>query len=174
MVEGSLQFPAALIEFPELHLGEVIKVLAVASHEMREHAAGDDGILMLQSVDDFIQVFFRVKAQTVHTCIQFDVYRIARDTFLLCSMYQCIHQTEIIHFRFQVILKHGLEGSHLRIHNHDITGDAVLTQGHTLVSHSHSQIVHAMILQGLCHLHSTGTVSICLHHAHQFGLRFHK
>ena len=106
----------------------------------------------------------------MHASIQFDVYWPTRNALFLSSMYQFIHQSERVHLWFQVPVEHGLEGRHLRVHDHDVLRDAVATQGHTLVSHSHGQIVHPMVLQGLGHLHSTSSIGISLDHAHQLGL----
>ena len=113
---------------------------------MAEDRTWNDGILMLQTMNQRIHILLWVEAQTMHARIQFDVYWPTRNTLFLGSLDKCIHQSEGIYLRFQVIIEHGLEGSHLRIHNHDVLRNAIATQSDTLVSHSHSQIVHTMVL----------------------------
>ena len=170
MGESRLQFPACLVELLKLHGGEVVKVITVRTHEMGEYRTRDDGILTFQTCDDLINIFLGVEAQAVHTSIQFDMYWQAGDTLFLCRTNQSIHQSEGIHLRFQVIVEHGLESSHLRVHDHDILSDAMTTERHTLISHRHGEIVDTMVLQCLRHLDGTGTIGIRLHHAHQLRL----
>ena len=64
--------------------------------------------------------------------------------FLSC-LDERIEQTERVNLRLQVVIEHGLEGGHLRIHDHDVAGDTVLAQRNTLIGYSHSQIVYTMI-----------------------------
>ena len=138
---------------------------------MREHRARNDGILAFQTTDNLFHVLLRVKTQTMHTRVKFDMNRPTGDTLLLCCMDERIHQSEGIYLRLQFVVEHGLEGRHLGVHDHDVLRDAVTTQLHTLVSHSHSQVVHAVVLQCLSHLHGTGTVGIGLHHADNLRFR---
>ena len=92
------------------------------------------------------------------------------DTFLTSRLNEGIHQSEAIHLRLQVVVEHGLEGCHLRIHNHDIGCDSCLAEGDTLIGHSHSEIIHTLILQRLGYLHSTSAIGIGLDHAHHLGI----
>ena len=100
------------------------------------------------------------------------MHRPSRDSLLLCSTNQGIHQSETVYLRLQVVVEHRLEGGHLRIHDHDILCDAVATQCDALVGHSNRQIVHTVVLQCLGHFHSSCTVGVGLHHAHQLRLGF--
>ena len=102
----------------------------------------------------------------MHTSIQLDMHWPTRDTLLTCRLDECIQQTEGIDLWFQIVVEHRLESRHLRVHHHDIGGDACLTERHALIGHSHSQIIDALILQCLGYLHSTCTIGICLDHAH--------
>ena len=110
----------------------------------------------------------------MHTCVELDMYGIARDAFFLRSLNQSIEQAEGVYFRLQIIVEHRLEGTHLGVHDHDVARDAIATEHGTLVSDSHGEIVDTMVLQCLGHLHTTGTVGVCLDHAHEFGLGLHK
>ena len=82
----------------------------------------------------------------MHTRIELNMNREARDTLLLCSLHECIHESEAIHLWLKVVVEERLEGSHLWVHNHDIACDTVLTERHTLVGNSHSEVVNTMIL----------------------------
>ena len=141
---------------------------------MREHRTWDDGILVLQLADEFLHIVLRVEAHAVHAGIQLDMDRETGYSLFLSCLDERIEQTERVNLRLQVVIEHGLEGGHLRIHNHDVAGDAVLAQRNALIGYSHSQIVYTMILQGLGYLHGTCTVAVCLDHAYQLGFRLHK
>ena len=167
--EGCLQLSAGHIELLELKGREVVEVITVGANEMAEDGSGNDSRLMLQSLDNLINVALWVEAQTMHTSVELDVHWPARDTLLLRSMYQRIHQSEGVHLWFQVVVEHGIEGRHLGVHNHDVLCDAVTTQGDTLVGNCHSQIVNTMVLQRLGHLHRASSIGICLDHAYQFS-----
>ena len=170
MGEDALQLTAALVEEGELLGREVVEAVAVGAHEMAEHGARDDGVLMLQTVDELKDIIHGVEAQTMHTRVELDMYGPTRDTLLTGSLDQRIHQTEGIHLRLQVVVEHRLEGRHLRVHDHDIGGDASLTERDTLVGHSHGEIIDTLILQGLGDLHSTSTIAVGLDHAHHLRI----
>ena len=144
--EDALQLLAGLVKFLKLHGREVVKVVTVRAYEMAEDRAWNDGILTLQTTDNLVDVFLGVKAETVHTSIELDMYGPTRNTLLLSSMDEGIHQTERIHLGFEVVVEHGLEGRHLRVHNHNILRDAIPAQGSTLVSHGDSEVVDTMVL----------------------------
>ena len=146
MGEDTLQLTAALVEEGELLGREVVEAVAVGAHEMAEHRTRDDGVLMLQTVDKFVYILHRVEAQTVHARIELDMYGPARDTFLTSGLDECVHQTEGIDLGLQVVVEHGLEGRHLRVHDHDIGGDACLTERNTLVGHGHGEIIDTLVL----------------------------
>ena len=61
--EGCLQLTAGSIEAFELKGREVVEIITVAPYEMGEDRTGDDGILMLQTTDDFLNVVSGVDAQ---------------------------------------------------------------------------------------------------------------
>ena len=75
MVEGSLQLLAALVEELELMGRERIETVIIASHEVREHAARDDGVLMFQSAYQLLHIVLGIEAQAVHAGIQLDMHR---------------------------------------------------------------------------------------------------
>ena len=174
MVEGSLQLSASLIKEFKLMGREVIEAIVIASHEVRENGTRDDGILMLQLTDKLLHIVFWIEAHAMHTSIELDVNRESGDTLLLGSLDECIEQSERINLRLQVVIEHGLEGCHFRVHNHDVAGDTVLAKGDTLIGNSHSQIIYTMILQGLGNLYRSGTIAIRLDHADQLGFRLHE
>ena len=107
----------------------------------------------------------------MHTCIQLDVDGPSRDTLTLSSVNQGIHQTEGVDLGLQVVVEHGLEGRHLRIHNHDVLSDAMTAQSDTLVGYGNSQIIDTMVLQRFSHFDSTSAIGISLDHAYQLSLR---
>ena len=94
MGEGGLELLAALLEKLELTGGEGIEVVAVRTHEMAEHGTGDDGILMLQAVNQFEHVIDGVEAEAVHARVELDMYGPSRNTLFLSSMNQSVHQSE--------------------------------------------------------------------------------
>ena len=108
----------------------------------------------------------------MHARVQLDMHRPSCDTLLLGRMNQRIHQSEGIDLWFQVVVKHRLEGRHLRIHNHDVLCDAITTERHARVGNGHSEVVDTMVLQRLGYLYGTCTIGIRLHHTYQFGFRF--
>ena len=57
VAEGGLQTAAALVEELELTGGEVVERVAVAAHEVGEDRARNDGLLVLQTVDELIVSF---------------------------------------------------------------------------------------------------------------------
>ena len=107
---------------------------------------------MLQAVDEPVHVLAGIEAQSVHASVELDVYGIVGDALLLGCLDEGLEQTERIDLGLEVVVEHGLEGGHLGVHHHDVGGDAVLAQGDTLVGDSHSQIVYAVVLQGLGYL----------------------
>ena len=100
------------------------------------------------------------------------MHREACDTLLLCRLYECIQKSEAIYFRLKVVVEERLEGTHLRIHNHYIACDTVLTECYTLISNSHGKIVDTVVLQGLGNLYSSSTIAVSLNHTYQLGLCF--
>ena len=181
MAEGGLQLTAGGIELSELLGREGIEIVAVGAHEMREYRARDDGVLMLQTVDqegDFgvlgvlriIRAIGDIKSQTMHASIKLDMHGPAGDTFLARCLDEGVEQTETVDLGLEVVVEHGLKGGHLGIHDHDIGGDAGLAEGDTLVGHRHSEIVDMVILQCLGNLHRTCTIAVGLNHAHHLRL----
>ena len=106
----------------------------------------------------------------MHSGIEFDMYRPSCDTLLTRCPYESIEKTEGIDLWLKVIVEHGLEGGHLRIHNHDIGCDASLTERNALIGNSYSEIVNTMILKGLGYLYSSCPIGIGLNHTDHLGL----
>ena len=106
MAEGGLQLAAGLVEALELQRGEAVEVVAVATHEMAEDGAGDDGRLAVEATDEPVDVVLGVETQAVHTGVKLDVYGPSRDALLLGGMDEGLHETEGIDFGFQVVVEH--------------------------------------------------------------------
>ena len=149
---------------------------------MREHRTGHHRLLMFQHVNkavDFIPIPLGgglgvgSESQPMHTCIQLDMDGITRDTFLAGGLDERIQQAERINLRFQFIVEHRLEGSHLWIHDHDVLRDASFAEGYALVGHGHGQVVHPMVLQRLGHFHGSCAIGIGLHHTDNLRLWMH-
>ena len=173
VVKGGLQFRACLVEELELTCREIVEVVAVASHEMREHRAWYYGVLPFQPVYNPVNVPQGVEAKAVHTRVELYVYGISCYSLLFGSLYQGVHKPEAIHLWLQFVVEHCLEGCHFGIHYHYVARDAVFPQCHSLVSHCHGKIVHAVVLQCLCHFHGTSSIGVSLHHAYNFCSGFH-
>ena len=174
MVESGLQLAAALVEEFKLMGREAVEVVAVGADKVREHRARDDRILMLQSVDELVHILFRVEAEAVHARIELDVHRPGSDAFLLSGLDEGVEQTEGVHLWLKVEVKHRLKRRHLGVHNHDVARDAVAAQCSTLIGHSHSEVVDAVVLQRLCNLNAAGSIGVGLNHTNELGLGLHK
>ena len=118
--ERSTKLAATLLEEFELVSGELVEGVRIATHEVREDRAWDDRRLMFQAVYQLRHVLQRIKAETVHTRVQLDVYGEVAYTVLLRLTHKGVKQAEGIDLRLQVVIKHGLERRHLRVHNHDV------------------------------------------------------
>ena len=174
VAEGRLKLLRTLVEQSELARREVVEVVAVRPHEVREHRARYDCVLMFQPFDEFVHVVLGVKAQAVHACVYLYVYRIARYALLLSGFDESVHESETIHLRLQFVVEHGLEGRHLRVHYDDVARYAVLAQRDALVGHSHGEVVNPVLLQRLGHFHRPRAVSVGLHHGHHLRCGLHK
>ena len=141
---------------------------------MGEDRTGYDGALVLQPVNQLVHVFLGVESQSVHASVELDVYGEVGDSFFLCRLHQCVEQSETVYLRLQIIVEHGLERRHFRVHDHDVARDAVLAQGYALVGYCHGEIVHQVVLQCLGYFHRPGSIRIRFYHAHQFGFRLHE
>ena len=139
---------------------------------MAEYRTGDDGVLVLQSIDEFEHVINGIKTETVHARVEFDMYRPTGDTLLARGLDKGIKQTEGVDFGLEVVVEHGLEGRHLGIHDHDIGSDTGFTESDSLIGHGHSEIVHTVVLKRLRNLHGTCSVGVGLDHADHLCLGF--
>ena len=134
-----------------------IELCRITTHKVREYRTGNHCILSLQPFNQPRHIFGS-KAQAMHTRIQFYMNREVSDSFLLRLFNQCIQQVEAIHFRLQLIVEHGLERGHLRVHDDDACRDTRFAEFGTFISHSHSQEINMMFLQGLGNLIRTGPI----------------
>ena len=169
MVEGFLQLAAPLFEERELSCRELVEGIAVGTYEVGEHGTGNDGLLMAQTVDEFVG-FVDVEPQPVHARVELDVYGPAGDALLAGLPDEGIEQSEGVDLGLQVVVEERLERCHLRVHHHDVGRDARIAQRHSLIGHGHGQVVHTVFLQGLGYLDGPSPVSVGLDHAHELGL----
>ena len=132
------------------------------TYKMRENRPWDNCILLLQTFYQFRHVLNGIKTHTMHTCIQLNMYREVGDTLLFGCMDKGIQQSEAIDLRLQIVLEERPESAHFRVHNHDIGGNARITERNSLISNGNSQIIYPMILQYLCHLNGPCTIGIRL------------
>ena len=174
MFKGCLQLSTGFIKLTELLSREAVEVFAIGTNEVTEHRTRDDSVLVMQSVNKALHVFFWIKAKTMHARIKLNMYRPSCDTLFLCSLNKCFQQPERINLWLQIIVEHRLESRHLWIHYHDILGDTMATQRYALVSNGNSQIIYTMVLQRLGHFHSSSSIGIGLHHANQLCFRLHE
>ena len=75
---------------------------------------------MFQTVYQLRHVLQRIEAKTVHARVQLDMYGEVAYAVLLRLTHKGVKQAEGIDLRLQVVIKHGLERRHLRVHNHDV------------------------------------------------------
>ena len=61
VTESGLKALATLVEELELLGRERIELVAVAAYEMAEHRTGNNGLLMLQAVNQLIHILLRIK-----------------------------------------------------------------------------------------------------------------
>ena len=125
---------------------------------------------MPQAVDEFGHIVLGIEAQPMHTRVELDMYGPAGDALLARGTNEGIHQSERIYLGLQIVVEECLKRCHLGVHHHDISRNTSLTQGHTLISHGHCQIVHAVVLQCLGNLNGSGTIGIGLDHAHHLRI----
>ena len=59
---------------------------------------------------------------------------------------------EAIYFGLQLVIEHGLESSHLRIHDNDVRCDTRFAEFGAFVGNCHSKIIDMMFLQSLGYL----------------------
>ena len=169
-----LQLTAGTVEEVELTMREGIELIAIAAHEMAEHRTRHQCRLPAQPLNQTRHVLFRIETQPMHARVEFDMDGEVRDALLLRSIDELLQQVETEHLRFEAIVEQHLERGGFWIHNHDVGSDARLAKVCPLVSHSHSQIIHPIVLQRLARLQRTHAIPTCLHHAHHLRLRFHE
>ena len=172
--EGRLQLVAALLEEGKLVAREVVEVIAVAAHEVREDRAGDDGTLVLQPLYEPFHIMLGVEAHAPHARVELDVDGEAHHALALRLADKCLEQAETVHLGLQSILEESAEAAHFGVHDHDVRRDARLPEGHALVRYGHCQIIDPVVLQCLGHLHRTRPIGVGLHHAHHAGVGFHE
>ena len=98
---------------------------------------------------------------------------IARDALAAGGLDKGVEETEGIDLGLQVVVEHRLEGGHLGVHHHDVARDAIAAQRHALVGHGHGQVIDAVVLERLGHLHGTRSIGVGLDHADEFRAGSH-
>ena len=87
-------------------------------------------------------ILFGVEAEAVHSCVEFDMNREVRNAFMFSSIDECVEQSETINLRLEVVLEERAKATHLRVHDHDALGDALLAKCHAFVGNSDCQIIN--------------------------------
>jgi len=171
--EGGLQLAAAHIKLLKLLAGEIVKLVGIGTDKVAEDATGDDSRLGLEAGNQLVHVLQRIESKPTHAGIELDVDGIARDALAAGSLDKGVEETEGIDLGLQVVVEHRLEGGHLGVHHHDVARDAIAAQRHALVGHGHGQVIDAVVLERLGHLHGTRSIGVGLDHADEFRAGSH-
>ena len=171
--EGGLQLAAAHIKLIKLLAGEIVKLVGIGTDKVAEDATRDDSRLGLEAGNQLVHVLQRIESKPTHARIEFDVDGIARDALAAGSLDKGVEETEGIDLGLQVVVEHRLEGGHLGVHHHDVARDAIAAQRHALVGHGHGQVIDAVVLERLGHLHGTRSIGVGLDHADEFRAGSH-
>ena len=147
VVERLVELVGHALEAAHLLLGEVVETLLVAAHEMREHRTHQKRVLRLQSLYQFISLI-QLESETAHACVYLYVYRIFLYALALSLINKRFKHREAVNLRLQVVVYNLAESAYLRIHDDDRHAYALVAESRALVSHSHSQIVASVLLQG--------------------------
>ena len=140
---------------------------------MAEDATRDDSRLGLEAGNQLVHVLQRIESKATHARIELNVDGIARDALAASGLDKGVEETEGIDLGLQVVVEHRLEGGHLGVHHHDVARDAIAAQRHALVGHGHSQVIDAVVLERLGHLHGTRSIGVGLDHANEFRAGLH-
>ena len=171
--EGGLQLAAAHIKLLKLLAGEIVKLVGIGTDKVAEDATRDDSRLGLEAGNQLVHVFQRIESKPTHARIELDVDGIARDALAAGGLDKGVEETEGIDLGLQVVVEHRLEGGHLGVHHHDVARDAIAAQRHALVGHGHGQVIDAVVLERLGHLHGTRSIGVGLDHADEFRAGSH-
>ena len=171
--EGGLQLAAAHIKLLKLLAGEIVKLIGIGTDKVAEDATRDDSRLGLEAGNQLVHVLQRIESKPTHARIELDVDGIARDALAAGGLDKSVEETEGIDLGLQVVVEHRLEGGHLGVHHHDVARDAIAAQRHALVGHGHGQVIDAVVLERLGHLHGTRSIGVGLDHANEFRAGSH-
>ena len=171
--EGGLQLAAAHIKLIKLLAGEIVKLVGIGTDKVAEDATRDDSRLGLEAGNQLVHVLQRIESKPTHARIELDVDGIARDALAAGGLDKGVEETEGIDLGLQVVVEHRLEGAHLGVHHHDVARDAIAAQRHALVGHGHGQVINAVVLERLGHLHGTRSIGVGLDHADEFRAGSH-
>ena len=171
--EGGLQLAAAHIKLLKLLAGEIVKLIGIGTDKVAEDATRDDSRLGLEAGNQLVHVLQRIESKPTHARIELDVDGIARDALAAGGLDKGVEETEGIDLGLQVVVEHRLEGGHLGVHHHDVARDAIAAQRHALVGHGHGQVIDAVVLERLGHLHGTRSIGVGLDHADEFRAGSH-
>ena len=113
----------ALLKIVYLLHRKRIKLRLVAAGKVREYRTYTYNLRALQTFDESRQ-FFQIEAQTVHTGVDLDVYRVIFQPFLCRSGNDLLQRCKRIDIRFEVVLEDKVHGCHLGVHDDDRQRDA--------------------------------------------------
>jgi len=171
--EGGLQLAAAHIKLLKLLAGEFVKLIGIGTDKVAEDATRDDSRLGLEAGNQLVHVLQRIESKPTHARIELNVDGIARDALAAGGLDKGVEETEGIDLGLQVVVEHRFEGGHLGVHHHDVARDAIAAQRHALVGHGHGQVIDAVVLERLGHLHGTRSIGVGLDHADEFRAGSH-
>ena len=170
MRKSSLQLFGSPFEYLNLTTCKNIELRRITPYKMGEYRTRNQCILILQPTYQHRHFFFG-ETQTMHARIKFDMYREVCNAFFLRRFYQRIEQVEVINFRLELVIKHCLECSQFRIHNHNRRSNTRFTQFRSFIGHGHGQVIHLVFLQCFGYLIRTGSIGRSLNHTYHFCCR---
>ena len=167
--ERCSQHIGTLVKTTFLFVYKIFLCRIVGCSEMAENGTNGYGILMAETIDQFLHLWI-LEAQAMHAGVDLDMHRIIGYTHALCLFDESIQESETIDFGFQAILDNRAEGSHLGIHHHDASTDALTSKFSTFICHCNSQVIDVLVLQCLGQFVTACTIPECFHHARQLCL----
>ena len=114
--ESSSQHVSTLVETTFLFVHEIFLCGIVGRGEMAEHGTYRNGILMTETVDQFLHLWI-LETKAMHTRVNLDMHGIVGHTHALCLFDKSIQESETVNLWFQAILDNRTERRHLGIHH---------------------------------------------------------
>ena len=162
--EVTAQQRGTLVETVKLAAGVLVLVGHIGHTEVRENRCRSHYVLTLEQLDDGWQLVER-ESQPVHASVHLDVHRQRRTGAVARPLLdELAAHLQAVDLGLEAQREERLIVDDHRVEHDDGHGDASLAQLHTLVLHSHSQIVGPAVLQRLGHLVRACAISSGLDH----------